>query len=355
MTKKYNIGLALLRIWMCFEVVTDHFPILKGTRVGILDKLLELIFRYGSIAVPIFMISAFLLGGIEYSNDKVKKRIYRLCVPTLFWAVLYFIIYYVFSDFLHVKNYVHGWTDFLWQLLLGHSYNQTLWFQSDLIVLTVLFIILFRFLNYQKALLCCVIFAYVALWLQFSGKNSQMFVGICWPETIWGGYFHKSYVTYPIGRLIEMMPYAVLGIFIGYYKALEKLKKYANYAILGSLLCLQFFFSFSNYFSVPPGYGYEGINRIVIALATLILFYVLPLDRIPKRLKNAIIEVSNHTMAIYFMHRLIGILIYNTRLNLFFDMRKGSVHDCIIIFCFSLVVSLALSKIPIRFIRTSMS
>lgn len=195
----------------------------------------------------------------------------------------------------------------------------------------------------------------MTLWLQYSGKNAQLFVGINWPEMVMGGYFNKSYVTYTIGRFFEMLPYAVLGILICHFKLLEILKKHNNYVILASLCCLHFFFMFGRYFRSPPGYGNSGINRIVIAAVMVILFYVLPLHKLPGIIKNIIVEISKHTMAVYFMHRIIGFVIYNSGLKLYFSMKSGSMHDCIIIFSISLFVSWLLSKIPIKFINVSMS
>lgn len=347
----YNIGLALLKILMCFEVVIDHF---KNWGNNAFDEPLRLMLMlYGSIAVPIFMISAFVLTGIEHvhDNSRIKKRFYRLLVPNFFWAVIYYATYYFFGCF----DIIHGWTDFFWQIAFGHSYNQSLWFHSDLIVMTIIVILLFRFLHLRNAMLVSSVFAYIALYLQYSGINGALFLGINWPEQIWGGYFHKSYVTYPVGRFVEMVPYAVLGIFLGYYKVLETLKKSRNYIIIASVLCLYFFFSFSDYFIMPSGYGYQGMTRIIIALTTLVLFWLLPFDKVPRLINNAIVEISNHTMAIYFMHRIIAFIIYNTILNSFLNMKKGTIHDCIIIFCISLFVSLILCRIPVKFIRMSMS
>ena len=55
--REYNLGIALLRIWMCFEVVLCHFRTwtIKG---GIL-------YEFQGAAVPVFMLVAFVFCDVD--------------------------------------------------------------------------------------------------------------------------------------------------------------------------------------------------------------------------------------------------------------------------------------------------
>ena len=57
--ESFNYGLALLRIWMCFEVVLDHFWT-HGTYTWP-----NPFAKYGAVAVPIFMIMSFYFTDVE--------------------------------------------------------------------------------------------------------------------------------------------------------------------------------------------------------------------------------------------------------------------------------------------------
>ena len=143
---KFNYGLAILRIWMCFEVVLDHFKNWDGATAESLPWPFRMLLRYGGIAVPVFMLSSFLLTDMaKLSSDrkKKKKRFYRLLVPHVFWAFSYFVIYKLL-DIIKGLSLEHGIKDLVLQLALGHSLNQTEWFQIDLIVITAIFILGFR-------------------------------------------------------------------------------------------------------------------------------------------------------------------------------------------------------------------
>lgn len=82
---------------------------------------------------------------------------------------------------------LHGVGDFFWQLIMGHSYNSVAWFQIDLIILTVLFWIIFKYFKVEKALLITILLGCFALVLQYSEITVIFWGRIPWPESIMGG------------------------------------------------------------------------------------------------------------------------------------------------------------------------
>ena len=248
--KSYNIGLALLKIWMCFEIILDHYKNWDDLFIESLHgpfNIYKILISYGDPAVPIFMLIAFILSDMEtvvQDKTKIEKRFYRLLVPTFFWAVVYYVFLGIF-DIIFDRHYIHGITDLFWQLALGHSYNLSLWFQTDLILLTIIFIVLFKYFNNRIALILSALFAYFALFLQYSSMILDSLLLLAWPETMFGGFFSPSYIIYPVGRLFEMMPYAVIGIFYCHFRILARLERIRKYAIIASTSMLIFLLTYN--------------------------------------------------------------------------------------------------------------
>lgn len=100
--QKYNLGLAILRLWMSFEVVLCHYwSGMSNNYKGSLNIFL----KFGTLAVPIFVIISFYLTETKIStSDKnsFMKRIQRLLIPYIGWGVIYWFIY-IFKNILYQK------------------------------------------------------------------------------------------------------------------------------------------------------------------------------------------------------------------------------------------------------------
>ena len=350
--KEYNYGLAILKIWMCFEVIIVHFMDWNGETLCTLSLPMRTLLRYCGLAVPIFMLSSFTLtdmSKLSKDNAKLKHRFYRLLLPHFFWAFVYFGVYTIIDKWKGLEL-EHGISDLLWQLALGHSINQTEWFQIEIIVLTMLFVIIFRFLSKQNALKTSFLICLFALFIQYSGKNGHLFDNVIWAEN-----FHSDYVTYPIGRFCEMIPYAVIGIMLCNSELLNILRKQWIFTVFISFLMLCWLFKYDVFSGVEPQYGYAGLRCIVPGTVSVILFYSFPLHWLPARMKSFIRFLSKYTMAVYFIHRLIATLLYNTQLNTLLGLRTGSLYDCTIIFIICILVAWLIHQIPIKMIKDTIA
>ena len=352
--EKYNIGISVLKIWMSFEVVLDHYADWKSLQGP--HCLNNILYSYGQLAVPIFMLLAFLLSDVySLANDtkKIRSRFYRLCVPQIFWTLLYYFVYKI-TDRIYGTGLLHGKSDIFWQLIFGHSYNRSAWFQFAIICITMLFILIFRLKNEKTALICTIFIGVVALLLEYTGINARVIGSITSSTSLLGAYFDRSYVTYPLGRLCEMIPYAVIGILIYKFRILQKLQEYSKYIILGSISLLCVLLSVQDMLPSPAGYGYQGLVFVVISTLSVMIFYYLPLDGLSIRKQDIIISLSKHTMAIYFMHNLVATLLYNSSISKVLGMHAGSIYDCIVIYILCLAVAAALGRIPCKWIKVSM-
>lgn len=276
-------------------------------------------------AVPVFMMLSFIFTSQlleEHNKDKIKKRIERLVIPQAGWAVIYWCIYKII-DMVYGLGLENGITDMLWQIFSGHNpnLNVTMWFQVDLIYITIFFLAVILIFKKNYILMLYFLGA-VALVLQYSGIN-MVFNDI------------RFEIKYPFGRFLEMLPLAVIGFMIARDGVLEKIKGRKYLAVSISIFAI---FMVNKYiiFTDITGYGYSGIKNILVAASFIILFYFLPLDRLPARYQKIVMKLTSYTMGIYCMHQLVYRLaclivsIYNL------NIKTGTFIGCIFIYitCF---------------------
>ncbi len=292
-------------------------------------------------AVPVFMMLSFIFTSQfleEHNTDKIKKRIERLVIPQAGWAVIYWCIYKII-DMAYGLGLENGITDMLWQIFSGHSQNLnvTMWFQVDLIYITILFlaVILIFKKNYIPVLY---FIGAVAIILQYSGLNMV---------------FNDSRfeIKYPSGRFMEMLPLAVIGFMITRDGVLEKIRGRKYLAVNISVFII-FIVNKYNIFTDITGYGYSGIKNILVATAFIILFYFLPLDRLSARYQKILIKLTRYTMGIYCMHQLVYklacLIISAYNLNIKAGTFIGCIFVYIICFIFAYLGSMVFGKTKLK-------
>ena len=209
---------------------------------------------------------------------------------------------------------------------------------------------IFRFLPKSISIRITLFVGYLALYFQYSGKNGAIFDNVVWPEG-----FRTDYVTYPIGRFCEVIPYAVLGIILCNYKVFERVKNLWKSIIISSLLILYLMFNYQLFAGVERQFGYSGLRYILLGTVSVFLFYFLPLHWLPNIIKNTISFFAKYTMAVYFMHRLVAAVLYNTQLCIWLRLRPGSIHDCIIIYICCVLIAWLISLIPVKLIKDAVA
>ena len=352
-SKNYNVGIAFLKIWMCYEVVLDHFYYFDEGKISEYRLIKRILYEYGSFAVPIFMISSLALldyKTIASNKQLVKKRIIRLTGPHLFWALVYFAFFFFWGEITGTRI-VNGIADIIWQVTFGHCYNQATWFQVVLILLTLFILLLVRFFRKGVVVIAFVI-TYISLIIQYREFGVAFFKSIDWPKEVLGTYFSNYYVEFTLGRLIEMVPYMTIGIMIPVMIRKVTNKSVVIIIAIVSMIC---FFVNEPVFNSIEGYGYQGGKLIILASLSFVLFFLLPFQALPEKVKQLIVGISKHTMGIYYVHNLVGFICYHSALVQFLRMREKSVYDCCVIFLISLTVSVLGSKVPLKMIREAMS
>jgi len=96
--------------------------------------------------------------------------------PHIMWAVIYFLIFEI-TDLLLDTDWVNGLQNLLLQILTGSTRElcPQMWFQTSLIILTIIFCLLFYFLLEKLAFFVTYLLAIGSVYLQYSGINYRIF------------------------------------------------------------------------------------------------------------------------------------------------------------------------------------
>ncbi len=347
---RINIGIALLRIIMTYEVVLCHFY--SFDRASGFSKIAS---AYKNIAVPVFMILAFCFTDIKVlssDNGKIKKRLERLLVPHLVWSFMYFVIYWVVD---RINNYslgIHrGIKGFIGMLFTGNMLNPAAWFMVDLIIITVFFLIIYRLLGERRAEVLLVILFFITIFLQYSG--------------LWFGFIgrvlDRNVLYWPVGRLLEMMPLAIAGIalnkvdLLGRIKIMSGVYRAVLMLVSAGALYIMIRASGKGFLHLGNDFMYGGVDRMIISLLTIIVFGCISFENAPVMIYEFIVKLSKHTLAVYYMHNMIGVIIFKAGSISFLKMESDTAIASLIICAICFGIASFAYRIPSKIVKMSMS
>ena len=288
--KELNIGIRILRIFLSFMVVIDHFYNRK-----IVKKYSYIIYYH----IPCFFLISFFFTYrtlISFNISKIKIRFERLLIPYFCWSLIAWIkrnLYY----YIRKRKFIYSIKDFSISLINGHILNVVLWFQNILILVTLLFLIII-FLFKKKYLFIFKLLYLLSYILQYSGINYFFFL--------------KNFSTHSrstFGRFFEAIPLTIILILITKYQI----------------------------FSEINNFKYGGLRLNLAAFCIFIIFSLIPSKIYGFDLKNnVIIKITNYTGGIYFTHYLIGkgFICSST-----IFVKKKTILGCTIIYLMSYITS----------------
>ena len=330
-----RMGLELLRAIMSFCVVLIHFWNTENMPV-VLTPLAGFI----HYAVPVFMFMSFFLTQkrfLEHNSIYNKRRLWKLVWPQIAWTVIYFGVYTVTDKFMGT-GIIKAQSDFFWQLFTGHSskINAAMWYQISLILLTLVFMAIFYCLSAKKGVaVVCILLIFSVGW-QYSGLNQAVFVDL------------RSELKYPLGRLFEMIPYAAAAFLVSYFQIHKKLESYRISGLIGVILLTAFLMKYS-IISNPPGYGYSGVQKILIAFGLIMVAWLFPVEKLPTAVMKIIMVLSRYTFGIYCMHNLVGR--FMKTIFSMFGIQSETLFMCVVVYATCYIISFMISKIPIKLCR----
>ena len=289
--RKDNVGVQFLRVVLSFTVIMAHFLSNHS------DKFYSIpLHNLIQCAAPAFMFLSFIFMEKVLSNPSyftIRKRIIRLLWPYAIWGTVSWCISF-FAGIIFKSKVAGGIQSLFWQLATGggHHINAPLWYIAVLVWITLLYFLLFFFLR-RKAILVINLLAFFCIILQYTGWNYELFKKLSFE------------LSYPLGRIAEMIPYATLGFDVSCGK--KHIVSFGNspYTLFILLFIALAFFGF-NQSSSAPGFGYQGMFLLLGTASFTTLFYLLPLQKLPEAIKRFIGFIGAHTLGIYCMHYPIG-------------------------------------------------
>lgn len=326
-----NYGLSLLKILMSFEVVLCHF---WGSTNFMLLKPFSIL---RPTAVMTFMFTAFLLTGNAIMNiniPKIKIRLLRLISMNVLWTLIYAVFFKAEAFLFGVgqfagKGVQQLFKSVIFQLLMGSPLNPPMWFQFDLVSITIIFFVVFFVFQYDVAFNACIVLGLTALFFQYSGINFMLFGNL------------RYELKYSLGRLCEMIPVAVLGIIFAKYNIMHKLSQHCGKTIVFCTIAL-IIMKYLGLINASPkdNFMYSGLSLLVCGILITTVFYVLPLkEYLFGHIKLIISKIARFTPGCYCIHIMVG-----DSFNLLFN-RVNNFVSCVGIYIICLAISYALSII----------
>ena len=316
--KKFNIFLALLRIFLSFNVVTTHC--LKPSTFILKYKYLRLLINNHFHVPTFFIMSFYLCQNIFLLKNirKIKQRFERLIIPYFIWPIIIFIINNYFirlnlnTTFYNLKR----------QLITGHCFMAVLWFQYDLIFTTLLFTI-FEFFFKKPFFLLINLFIF-SYFFQYSNLNYQIFI------------IYSFSLRFPLGRFLEILPFSVTGYIFAFFEIKIFLKKYRKITLY-LLLLFFFFITKVKIFINIKGFGYQGFYLLIGSSIIFLISLILPSEKVSnKYIINIIKLISSKTTGIYFLHP----AVHHYFGNLIKLIKYKTFYGCIIIYIICLFICL---------------
>ena len=318
--KPINFSFATLRIYLSFLVVTFHCFKPKSK----VKKELKIKIIYNSFHVPIFYILSFYYCyKLFKSKDirKIKLRFQRLLIPYFIWPIIIWLLQNLLS-FLLIKIDRISFNNLILQLLTGHVFMIVLWFQYNLIFITLLIVIIHFLFNDKIKFYLLINLSIFGIF--FTNSNYNYFL-----------FSHYIHINFTFGRFFEIIPYCITGYFLAYLKLVDIFKK--NRIILINIF-LSNIILITKYdlFLKIKGFCYQGIKLYILSISIFIIFSLIPNERFGNKYIRKFIEyISNYTAGIYFIH----LPLYNY-LQIFPLFKYKTLTGVIIIYVIAFFISL---------------
>ena len=331
--KEINYGICLLRIILVFLVVCFHFHANWDHYPGPYIFLREM-------TVPVFLLVAFYLGEPTITGDdgeKKKSRMVRLFLPYIFWGVGAWVFVYVMEHILAIKDGV-TLSELLWQIAFGcvEKVDPPLYFLWQVMLYTLCFFVLFSVLKKRTASVILILLSLLCLWVQYDGRATLFF------KTF------RYEIMYGVGRIYELLPFAIFGTVIAVFKVdkLLKSKRGIFLVILSILVPLMIFFRDQIFIRPEETLAYSGVSLFVVSPLLFLWFLILPFEKLPGSIKRVIHTMSEYTLGVFAIHWPLGRFI-----NMAYKELTGSERSltlCVIIYLICWILAYIIGRLPGR-------
>ena len=241
--------------------------------------------------------------------------------------------------------------DLIYQILGGYRYNKSAWFTHTLLILTVVVFILWKMLGKRRTLIVLAFMSFFSLYLQYEGVLYWIKSEISWPNELFGYEFNESWVTTSILRCVILLPYVTTGLIFNCSESIKDLIIRERKLVIGfGIISLILLFN-TSFFIQPQGDVYQGIRSYLITIAVTMVFYCLPMDRIPYSILNIISKISGCTMGIYYIHRLINYIVWDAHFGHYIHLNQRGAIYTVFVFLVCLAICLPFGRFKNKYIK----
>ena len=314
--KNINLGLEILRVLLSFWVLVHHCGEVK-------NKTFRKYLFNGAFHVPTFIIISFYFSFKIIKNkniNKLKERLERLFFPYIIWPIIIWILnnilYLIFGldKRLEIRHLIM-------QFIIGRPYQYVLWYQFNIILITIFFSIL-SFIFHKNFLLLLQIIGLLSYILQYSLYNYVFFQK------------YTYYIYHSAGLIIEIFPIAVTGLSLSSIEIIQLFNGNSSNAISLSFLSLYIIKKYNIFVSIKGNF-YPGIILNVSAIFLFIIFSQISFKYIKDKKKLDLIkEITKYTGGIYYLH----VIIANYMSKIFLLIKNRTILGCIIIYLICYVI-----------------
>jgi surface polysaccharide O-acyltransferase-like enzyme len=290
--------------------------------------------RFG---VPVFvMITGALLLNREYElGDFLKRRLWRIIPPFIFWSLIYVLYAWYDEDIPFTTNVLLNIKIVLHQLRFGASYH--LWYVYMLIGLYFIIPILGKFVRNATDK---EIRYFLLLWLVVMALN-QPYLTHLNPQV------DLHYITGYIGYLV-----------LGYYLAFKPLPTWLNvkwfgmFFIASLLIIIAGTYFASVYYKSTSTLFYEPISPMIVLLSgSIFMVFKTSTVKLSPKIKTIVNFAGGYTYGIYLSHALILTIIGDPdyHLNIDYTLCTPIISiplTALICYSLSLLLVWLLSKLP---------
>ena len=333
--KIHDYGLGILKTFLAVLVIAAHQFSRNTTKNEIILK----IYDNRNIHVPSFFIMSFYFtchNLLSQNPKKILSRFVRLLIPYIGWPIII-----KQTNRIYNQKYKTKFPDSIEilksQLFWGHEYLSQFWFQWDLIITTLLFVLII-FIFRKNCLFILILILILFYYCQYSGNYFQKYLPI------------QKNNKYTILRMFEMVPLGVTGFIIGYFNIINKINKYKFQTLVIS--CITYHIV-NNYqlFRIVKITLYSGIELNIKSICAIFIFSLFPSDKITdKNLQKVFNLLTNYSAGLFYLH--IPIRNYGRK---YIDEIKnqtflGIVYNFLICYSISVVGDLIFGKTPLKYL-----
>lgn len=332
--KKFNYGLAILKVILAFLVLVWHNFDYKSSK----NKTIIFITKNRKHHVPSFFIMSFYFMAPHLFSLNFKiliNRLFRLYIPYIIWPIIFYKLNGYLNRYYH-KNFPDSNEELKMQLLTGKRFDFPLWFQCDLINLTILFfVIIFIFRKLSVYIFEIIIILVYAV--EYSGyKYTNILKKYLWND------------AWRITFLFNSIPHTISGLLLGFHKMIDIIQKHKIRTFVLSFLIYNIIADY-NIFRNIKGSMYPGLNLNIQSICLVFIFSIFPSHYITNKYIQKLINIiTSYTAGIFYIHvpihKYLKDYSYNMRKRTF----KGMIQEYLICYFICFIGMLIFGKTPLR-------